>query len=218
LSANLSSASAKAGQEIAFDVVDDIDIDGVTVLRRGTSAIGVVTEAAAKGRLGRAGKLNFAISYVLLVDGEKAPVRAVSNTKGESRTDAMIGNMVAMPVVAAPFFLLMKGGDTSFPKGTEITAFIDGDMHLDLARFRSASQSAAQTAGSQASLVIESTPAGAGIELDGALVGNTPFTVAVAPGNHRISVKKKGFVDWSKSLDVTTGTVQVRAELVVEVR
>jgi len=37
-----------------------------------------------------------------------------------------------------------------------------------------------------ASLAIDSTPAGADIEIDGAFVGNTPSTVAVAPGSHQI--------------------------------
>jgi len=43
-------------------------------------------------------------------------------------------------MVAAPFLLLMKGRDSSIPKGTEITAFVDGDMHLDMAKFRAAPQ------------------------------------------------------------------------------
>jgi hypothetical protein len=36
---------------------------------------------------------------------------------------------------AAPFFLLMKGGDIIVPKGTLVTAFIDGDLPLDRERF-----------------------------------------------------------------------------------
>jgi hypothetical protein len=110
----------------------------------------------------------------------------------------------------------MKGGDSSIPKGTEITAFIDGDMHLDLVKFGAAPQPAAQAAALPASLVIDSTPAGADIEMDGALVGKTPSTVTVAPGSHQISVKKRGFTDWTKTVTVTTGTVHVNAELAVE--
>jgi hypothetical protein len=213
LSKKLSSADAKAGQEISFEVVDDIDVDGVTVLHRGTSAIGVVTEANAKKRMGRAGKLNFTITYVPLADGEKAALRAVNDSKGDSHVAGMASLMINMPMVAAPFFLLMKGEDTSFPRGTQITAFVDGDMHLDMAKFGAAPQPAAQAATVQASLVIGSSPAGADIEMDGAFVGNTPSTVAVAPGSHRISVKKRGFADWSKVVNVTSGTVQVNAVL-----
>lgn len=49
--------------------------------------------------------------------------------------------------------------------------------------------------------------------MDGAFVGNTPSTVAVAPGSHQIAVKKKGFADWSKTLSVTGGTIHLNAEL-----
>jgi hypothetical protein len=65
----------------------------------------------------------------------------------------------------------------------------------------------------QASLAIDSTPSGADIEIDGAFVGNTPSTISVAPGSHSISVKKKGFTNWTKTLNVTGGSVHLNAEL-----
>ena len=160
---------------------------------------------------------DFTITSVQLADNEKAALRAVNDAKGDSHVVGMTELMVSVvPMVAAPFLLLIKGGDSTIPKGTAITAFIDGDIRLDLTKFGAAAQSAA--ADLRASLVIDSTPAGADVEMDGALVGNTPFTVAVAPGSHWISVKKKGFVDWSKTIKVTGGTIHVKAELVVENR
>jgi hypothetical protein len=68
-------------------------------------------------------------------------------------------------------------------------------------------------AAAQASLAIDSTPSGADIEIDGAFVGNTPSTVSLAPGSHQIAVKKKGFTDWTKTLNVTGGTIHLNAEL-----
>jgi hypothetical protein len=64
-----------------------------------------------------------------------------------------------------------------------------------------------------ANLNIESSVPGADIEIDGAFVGNTPSTVALAAGSHRIAVKRKGFTDWSRTLNVTGGTVHLSAEL-----
>ena len=75
------------------------------------------------------------------------------------------------------------------------------------------SQGTASPIGLPASLTIDSTPPGADIEIDSAFVGNTPSTVTVAPGNHQIAVKKKGFTDWAKTLNVTGGTVHLSAEL-----
>jgi hypothetical protein len=65
----------------------------------------------------------------------------------------------------------------------------------------------------QASVAIDSTPAGADIEIDGGFVGNTPSMISLAPGSHEIAVKKKGFTDWTKTLNVTGGAVHLDAEL-----
>src|SRR5208337_2258980 len=73
--------------------------------------------------------------------------------------------------------------------------------------------SSAPVATAPASLAIDSNPSDADIEIDGAFVGNTPSTLSVAPGSHRIAVKKKGFKDWTKTLNVTGGTVHLKAEL-----
>jgi hypothetical protein len=64
-----------------------------------------------------------------------------------------------------------------------------------------------------ANLNIESSVPGADIEIDGAFVGNTPSTVTVATGSHQIAIKKKGFTDWSRTLNVTGGNVHLSAEL-----
>lgn len=219
LSQTISSADAKVGQEIPFEVTEDVKVDDLVVLPKGATAIGTVTEADHKKSMGRAGKLNMSISYARLSDQEKAALRAVKDSKGGGHVGAMTGAMVATSIVffpAAPLFLFVHGKDITIPQGTEITAFVEGDMHLDMTRFGStASPSASPAPASlaQASLVIDSTPPGADIEVDGAFVGNTPSTVTVAPGSHDVTVKKKGFAAWSRKLNVTGGSVRLNAEL-----
>jgi hypothetical protein len=49
-----------------------------------------------------------------------------------------VQRIVATTIVffpAAPLFLFMKGKDITIPKGTEITAYINGDVPLDPKRF-----------------------------------------------------------------------------------
>jgi len=220
LSETITSAEAKVGQEIPFEVVEDISVDQVVVLPKGSNAIATVTEADHKKSMGRAGKLNISISYARLKDQEKAALRATKDTKGGSHTGAMTGAMVATAIVffpAAPLFLFIKGKDVTIPQGTEITAFVEGDMHLDMSRFGGAPPEPVApptpVAPVQVSLAIDSTPPGADIEIDGAFVGNTPSTVSVVPGTHQIAVKKKGFTDWAKTLNVTGGSVHLSAEL-----
>jgi hypothetical protein len=71
----------------------------------------------------------------------------------------------------------------------------------------------APPAAAQGSLAIDSKPSGADIEIDGAFVGNTPSTISAAPGSHKIVVKKKGFTDWTRTLNVTGGSIHLNAEL-----
>src|SRR5271170_5079377 len=66
LSQTISSANAKVGQEIPFEVVEEIKIDDAVVLPKGAVAIGTVTECNPKKSMGRAGKLNLNISYARL--------------------------------------------------------------------------------------------------------------------------------------------------------
>ena len=132
----LDSHTAKNGDEIPFDVVNDVVVGGVTVLRRGSSVTGVVTQAEGSKTMGRAGRLSFTINDIQLRNGGKVPVRAFSRTSGENRTGEMICLMLNAPVsAAAPFFLLIHGTNTVFPRGTEINAFVNGDIPLDLASF-----------------------------------------------------------------------------------
>jgi len=219
LSQTMSSSDAKTGQEVPFEVVEDVKVDDVVVLPKGATAIGTVTEANPKKSMGRGGKLNISISYARLANQEKAALRATQENKGGGHVGAMTGAMVATAIVffpAAPLFLFVHGKDITIPQGTEITAFVDGDMHLDMTKFGVvpvAPVVAAPALAAQASLTIESSPVGADVEVDGGFVGNTPSTVNVAPGNHEITVKKKGFTDWTRKLNVTGGSIHLSAEL-----
>ena len=138
LSDNLSSASATTGQTISFEVSEDVVVDALVIIPRGSLAWGTVTEAQAKRRLGRAGHLDVNIDKVRLADGEKVLLSATSHAKGASHTGAMTAGIVVTSLIvwpAAPFFLFMHGHDVTIPKGTKIEAFINGDATLDAANF-----------------------------------------------------------------------------------
>ncbi len=139
ISETLSSASAVTGQTVEFEVVDDIVVNGLLVIPRGSTAWATVTEAEHKRHLGKPGKLDINIDKVRLADGEKALLRAVKDVQGGGHTGAMTGAIVATSLVlwpAAPFFLLMHGKDITIPKGTQITAFVQGDVRLDANKFQ----------------------------------------------------------------------------------
>jgi hypothetical protein len=216
LNRTISSAEAHVGDTVDFETLDDITVNGTLVISKGGLAFATVTEAQAKRRMARGGKLDINIDYVKLASGEKAALRAVKDVKGGGHTGGMVAGMVATSIVffpAAPFFLFMHGKDISIPKGTEITAYVNGDKRLDLAKFQPTGpgyapvqDAAASSPAASGKLQIESDPAGADIEVDGSFVGNTPSDVQVAEGEHTVSVKKAGFKDWERKLKVSGGS------------
>lgn len=137
----VSSGDAHVGDTVDFEVLEDISVNSTLVIPKGGLAFATVTEAQAKRRMARGGKLDINIDYVKLLNSDKAALRAVKDLKGGGHTGAMVGGIVATSIVffpAAPFFLFMHGKDISIPKGTEITAYVNGDMKLDMAKFQSA--------------------------------------------------------------------------------
>jgi hypothetical protein len=139
LKENISSANASVGEFVGFEVLDEIEVNGVVVIPRGGRARGSVTEAVSKGKMGRAGKLEIVLDFVRLADFETAAVRAVETAGGEGWS----GGGKPVGIVAnrwlywpsAPFVLFTHGKDITIPKGAEVTAYVDGDVNLNAAKF-----------------------------------------------------------------------------------
>jgi hypothetical protein len=229
LTRNLSSADATTGERVDFEVLEEIRVKGLLLIPRGGIAWATVTEAQPKRRMARGGKLDVNIDDVRLTDGEKAPLRAVKEAKGGGHTGAMTGAMVGTAIVffpAAPLFLFMHGKDITIPKGTEITAYIDGDIPLDPAKFVSKAAEAVPAAptpqgGEQSAnpakpanpaggpvpgnVQINATPDNCEITVDGKYVGNAPAALKLVPGDHAIIIQKSGYTNWQRVLAINAG-------------
>ncbi len=215
---NMSSADAKTGDTVDFEVLEDVKFGEAVIIPRGGTALATVTLAKSRGRMGKGGKLDINIDSVRLVSGEKAALRAVKETKGGGRTGAMTGAIVASSILffpAAPFFLFMKGKDITIPKGTEITAYINGDIPLDPKRFTAVQVGETSTVGTEqtpnstaidsSSVLIKSAPDGAEITIDGKFAGSTPSTLQLKSGEHMISVRKSGYNLWERKITINAG-------------
>jgi hypothetical protein len=221
LTRNLSSATDKKGDTVDFEVLEDVNVQGVIVAPRGGVAWATITDAQPKRRMGRGGKLDVNIDTLRLKDGEKIALRAVKDNKGGGHVGAMTGAMVATGIVffpAAPLFLFMHGKDIDIPKGTEITAYVAGSIPLEKAKFDSTAQSGTSSQGStltspQTAISITSVPPGADLEVDGKFIGNTPSSMNLASGDHAIKVTKKGYKTWERNLTASGGNVNLNAEL-----
>lgn len=232
LQRTISSADAQVNEQVDFEVLDEVKVNGAVIVPKGSVAWGTITAAQTKRRMARGGKLELNIDAVRLGDGEKAALRAVKNSAGSSHAGTMAGAMVATAIfvpLAAPLFLLMHGKDVSIPKGAEITAYVNGDVTLDPTKFdlkrpstevsffpplpppeaapAKPQMEADSAAGELATLVLKSDPDGGEISVDGRFLGNTPSTVRLPPGECTISVQKAGFSTWQKSITITPGGI-----------
>jgi hypothetical protein len=118
----LSSATAHVGEEVNFEVAEDVIVGGVIVISKGAPATGAVTEAEPRKRMGKAGKLNVSVTSVVLANNDKIALRSFGV---EPSTDPKSGR--SLP--------LMHGKDVTLSKDTEITAYVDSDLHLKAASF-----------------------------------------------------------------------------------
>jgi hypothetical protein len=225
---NVSSADAQVNETVDFEVLEDVKVHDVVVIPRGGTAWGTVTEAQPKRRMGRGGKLDINIDNVRLTSGEKVALRAVKDVKGGGHQGAMTGAIVATSIIffpAAPLFLLVHGKDITIPKGTEITAYINGDIPLDPKKFvtqTAASPEAGATTvqsstdaapaqignglnASVSTIEIKSTPDGAEITVDERFMGSTPSSLRLTAGDHKIKIEKSGFKTWERTLTVGAG-------------
>jgi len=121
----LSSADAQVGDEVDLEVSEDVVVDGLLVIAKGAIAAGVVNEAEPKKALGRGGKLGVLVRSVRLANNQEAVLRSGGEAKGSSSSAGMV-----IPV--------MHGKDITFPKGAEITAYVNGDTRLKRENFHAA--------------------------------------------------------------------------------
>jgi hypothetical protein len=123
LGKTISSATAHVGDVVDLKVVEEVIVDGLSVIPAGSTAIGLVSEAEPKKRMGHGGKLAFSVNFVRLKDDEKAAVRSFQESTGTNNS-------------AGAILPLSSGKEVVFTQGTEFTAYVDGDMQLKKEAFQ----------------------------------------------------------------------------------
>ena len=212
----ISSATAEEGQSVNLSVTDDVKIGDTIVVAQGAACVGTVTSAMPKRRMGRTGKLDFAIERVVAVDGTSIPLRYAPTKKEGGSKAATTGVLAAGAAVvfwpAAPVLLLMKGKDVTINKGVGFDVFTDQRFTLQpkaatIAPAGSTTVQASQpvAAAAVATVTIRCDVEGADIELDGAFVGNAPTTMQIPAGPHSVAVVK-GTAKWERMIQIQPGS------------
>lgn len=128
LTKQISSADARLDDEVKFEAVDAVTVDGQVLIEKGAEAKGRVLLAQSKRSFGRKGKLDFSIDTVEAVDGQKIRLRYSREMRGEGRA----GTAGVVTWLTGPFGFFVKGKDVEIPAGTEYTIFIDGERTVKL--------------------------------------------------------------------------------------
>jgi len=192
LTNGLTFTTVKPGDRADFEILDDLRIDGILVMARGARATATMTMAEPKTRTGRGGKFGVNLDCVPLINGDNAAIRAAKDGQRRGQTDgapAAAGDVVRP---SAPFLLFTFGREEAFPEGTVITAYIDGEIKLDPARFL-------------IDIAFTSKPQGAMVSMYGTSIGRTPFITKLAAGTYKAVFSADGYPDLNQSVSVGPG-------------
>ncbi|HYD37326.1 MAG TPA: hypothetical protein VEA60_06910 [Allosphingosinicella sp.] len=113
----VSSKSHRLGEKFSLTVAEDVKVEGMTVIPRGTRAVAQITRRTGKGGFGKSGKMDFAFRY-LDHNGLQIPIEGRHHQAGEGRTGATVGAVVAAGLVGG---MLVKGKSAKVEEGREFT-------------------------------------------------------------------------------------------------
>ena len=117
----ISSKTATEGDPITFKIDEDLKIDGVVVIAKGTIVKGTVSDAKKNGHFGKGGKLSIRIETTQTVDKQPIKLRASKGKEGDDKT----GTTVALVVLFGPLGFLKHGKNAEIKEGTKIKVFTD---------------------------------------------------------------------------------------------
>jgi DnaJ domain len=115
---------AAVGDHIAFEVASNVAIDQSVAIRRGTIAWGTVTQAVPETSADSAGKVAVQVELVRLADGSAAKLRGT-----EAATTPAAGKITTLRTRVTRWLIAPRhANDTVIPEGSELTAYVDGDV------------------------------------------------------------------------------------------
>lgn len=125
----ISSKTARVGERFALEVVDDVRLNGQTVIRAGTAGVGEVTSVTKKGMFGKSGKIATRLVSVRVGD-QNVRIRGAVGDRGKSGTAGTVGAMVFVPV--AGFFV--TGTSAVIPPNTTAVGYLESDLPVVFAQ------------------------------------------------------------------------------------
>lgn len=115
--------ASKVGDRPRLEVAENVVVDGVTVIPKGTPVVGELTAVRNKGMWGKSGKLEGRVLNMTL-NGRTVRMSGAFDDKGVTGTAGVVAAVALVPVVG--FFV--TGTSARIPAGGQVSAFIDEDI------------------------------------------------------------------------------------------
>lgn len=126
---SINSEVARVGDTVNFEVARNVEVDGKVVIRQGTSAMGTIASVEKRGMIGEPGKIMVSIQDVKAVDDTTVPLRGSISEEGKSKQLTAI--LVGILLCILGLFLI-KGGSAEVPANTEVKAYVDVDVQINV--------------------------------------------------------------------------------------
>ncbi len=119
----IDSDDLKLGENVKFEVLQSVKVNGETAIKAGTEVVGQVVKRKNNFILGIPGELEIS-GFKIETDGEPVLLRGSMVDKGEGRYWAHVGWFFMFPL------LFVKGGDGKFPANVQYTLYSMEEVRL----------------------------------------------------------------------------------------
>ena len=131
----LSSKTAQAGDPVHFKVADNLYVNDVLVLAKGSMGVAEVKKVVPPRSFGRDARIDVTFSHVLAVDGSKVPVYIGKLAKQEAKTaagaaGASIGGMIILGPIGAIGGAFVTGQSIVIPEGSTSYVQVTADQTI----------------------------------------------------------------------------------------
>jgi hypothetical protein len=123
----LHSQENHTGDRFDLEVAEDVMLNGVVVIPRGSPATGEITRVKRKGMWGRSGRLETRLLSVR-ANGMTIPISGSVAERGETGTAGVVASILVVPV--AGFFV--TGTSAILPVGTGFNGHTDSEVRVSI--------------------------------------------------------------------------------------
>ncbi len=132
----LSSKSAKVGQNVKLHVINNVQVDGKTVLKRGTGVVGVLTKVDKRKRFGINASMQITLNPVMSTTGQKITLaprtkgQPIGGTRGNMAAGASAAGAVALGPLGLVGGYFVLGKQVNIKPGDKLETEVTSDVKI----------------------------------------------------------------------------------------